>query len=279
MFAATLRSDQQGKAAPLPRSFGAVDLHFRRRDDVIDVARAFQQGIMRVRFPNVARGLPPEAVLINTAGGLTGGDLLSIAVTVPAAAASVVTTQAHEKVYRSAAGDAVVTAEIALEGDAALDWLPQPTILFDGARLQRQTNVSLSGTATFLGVEAVIFGRTAMNETVRSGSLNDTWKIVRDGRLIHRDCFALNGDIAAALARPSVLAGHLAMATIRYVAPDAETRLEAMRELLEDDGAASAWNGMLLARIVTADGYRLGLSLTRILTSFRGRTLPAAWAL
>lgn len=284
MFAATLRSEPKGiSTAPvggaLPRSFGAIDLHFRTREGGTDVSRAYQQGVMRIRFPNVARGLPPEAVLINTAGGLTGGDMLSLGVLMPAGGNAVVTTQAHEKIYRSTADDAIVAAELALEGDAALEWLPQPTILFDGARLGRRTHVALTSSSRFLGVEAVIFGRTAMRETVQAGAFDDSWKIVRDGRLLHADRFALDGGIAATLARPAVLAAHQAMATIRYVAPDAEARRDEMRALLDGDAAVSAWNGMLLVRLAAADGYRLGQELTRILTQFRGRALPAAWAL
>jgi urease accessory protein len=130
-----------------------------------------------------------------------------------------------------------------------------------------------------LGVEAVIFGRTAMSETVATGALCDSWTIRRGGRLIHADCFEIAGDVADRLARPSVLDGHAAMATIRYVAPDAEARLSQMRELLAESGAASAWNGMLLARIVARDGYHLSGHLARVLVGLRRSPLPTVWTI
>lgn len=287
MFAAILRSDgtrpepDDSAASPhcdmLPRSFGAIDLNFHHKDGATRAERVFQLGVMRARFPNVASGAPPEAVLINTAGGLTGGDSLTLSVAMGPGTAAVVTTQAHEKVYRSVLGDVSVTANASLAPGAVLEWLPQPAILFDGARLDRETHIVLAADSVFLGIEAVIFGRTAMKEIMQSGSLTDHWSIRRDGRLIHADRFAVAGDVAALLARPSVLAGHAAMATIRYVAPDAEARLEEMRALIAGDGAATAWNGLLLARIVAVDGYGLGKRLAPLLTAFRGRALPPAW--
>jgi urease accessory protein len=125
----------------------------------------------------------------------------------------------------------------------------------------------------------VIFGRTAMSETVATGSLCDSWTIRRGGKLIHADRFDIAGDVAVSLAKPSVLDAYAAMATIRYVAPDAQARLAQMRELLAESGAASAWNGMLIARIVASDGYHLNLDLGRVLTGLRRSPLPPVWTI
>lgn len=265
--------------ASLPRSFGALDLEFRKQDGVTRAHRTYQQGVLRVRFPNVPAGAPPEAVLINTAGGLTGGDRLAMAVTLAEGAAATLTTQAHEKVYRASLGTAAIVADVMIGAGASLDWLPQPTILFDRAHLSRRTEVALAADARLLAVEAVIFGRMAMAEVVASGALNDEWVIRRAGRLIHFDRFALEGGITGMLARPSVLDGHAAMATIRHVAPDAGARLEDARALLGEDGAASAWNGMLLARIAAKDGHHLCDVLARLLPGLRGCPLPAIWTI
>src|SRR6516225_3987425 len=94
---------QAGAMAPqLPRSFGAVELVFRQRHGASRAHRVFQDGVMRARFPRVARDAAPEAVLINTAGGLTGGDFVTADVEMCDGTQAIVTTQAHEKVYRSA---------------------------------------------------------------------------------------------------------------------------------------------------------------------------------
>jgi urease accessory protein len=283
MLAAISRFEKENGAIAvpplLPRSFGAIDLEFHQEDGASRARRVYQQGVLRARFPNVARGAAPEAVLINTAGGLTGGDCLTVLAELGEGTRTVLTTQAYEKVYRSVLGDASVIAELRVRAGAALDWLPQPTILFNRACLRRQTNIELANDAVFLGVEAVIFGRTAMSETVTTGALSDSWTIRRGGRLIHSDRFEIAGDVATRLAQPSVLDGHAAMATIRYVAPDAEARLSEMRELLAEGGAASAWNGMLLARIVARDGYNLSIHLARVLTGLRRSPLPPVWTI
>lgn len=279
MFALISRfeADARAGAVPLPRSFGAVELEFLCQDGFTRADRVFQNGVMRARFPNVARGDPPEAVLINTAGGVTGGDCLVVGVDMADGSRAVVTTQAHEKVYRSAQGDVSMVASLRLGDKAMLEWLPQPTILFDGARLARQTDVEMAGSASFLGGEAVIFGRHAMGEVMKNGHLSDGWTIRRDGRLIHADRFFARDDVQAMLDKPAVLAGSGAMATIRYVAPDAAPRLNDVREALGDDGGASAWNGMLVSRIVAKDGYHLGKVLARVLVALRRRPLPPVW--
>jgi urease accessory protein len=210
---------------------------------------------------------------------MTGGDQVSMKFALGAQARAVIATQAHEKIYRASQGQAAITAAIHLESGASLEWLPQPTILFDRARLTRVTEVNMAADARLLAVEAVIFGRTAMSETMKNGALDDHWTIRRDGRLIHHDRFRMQDDTAALLSRPSVLDGEAAMATIRLVAPDAAARLDDMRALLADDGAASAWNGMLIARLVAQDGYQLGQALARVLTGMRGRPLPPIWTI
>jgi urease accessory protein len=237
----------------------------------------YQAGVMRARFPNVKGA--PEAVLINTAGGLTGGDCVTMGVEMGEGTSAIITTQAHEKVYKSSGGTVSIIASLKLGAGSALEWLPQPTILFDHAMLARETHVEMTGDADFLGVEAVIFGRTAMGEVMETGALSDHWSICRDGRLVHADRFALDGAIAAGLSKVSVLAGNAAMATIRHVSVHAAAKLENIREALAEDGAASAWNGMLLARIVTKDGFQLSAALARVLTALRGRPLPPVWSI
>lgn len=276
MFAPTSRFEAEKPVSqPLPRSFGAVDLEFRNKEGVTRAHRIYQAGVMRVRFPNGPGA--PEAVLINTAGGLTGGDCITMGVEMGEGTSAIVTTQAHEKVYKSSGGTVSMIASLKVADGAGLEWLPQPTILFDRAMLARETHVEMTGDADFLGVEAVIFGRTAMGETMETGVLSDHWSIRRDGRLIHVDRFALDGAVAEKLSKVSVLAGSAAMATIRHVSAHAAAKLDSIREALADDGAASAWNGMLLARIVTKDGYQLSAALMRVLTALRGRPLPPVW--
>ena len=80
-------------------------------------------------------------------------------------------------------------------GTASLHWLPQETILFDGAGFVRQLDVQMVEDSSFLASEMMVFGRTAMQETVRQGSVRDQWRIWCDGKLIHAEAFRLDGQI------------------------------------------------------------------------------------
>ena len=93
------------------------------------------------------------------------------------------TTPACERIYRSIGGDAVVENRLAAEASAHVDWLPQETILFEDARLNRRLEVDLAEDATLTAVEAVLLGRQAMGEDARNARLRDVWR-VRDGQVV-----------------------------------------------------------------------------------------------
>jgi len=266
----------------LQRSSGSVDLLFAENGGVSRATRTFQSGAARVRFPNVPSGRPPEGVLINIAGGMAGGDRQDIAVSLEPRAAATITTQACERIYRSLGDEAIITGRMDLAAGARMEWLPQPVIFFDGARLKRETQVSLAPDAILLAVESVIFGRFASGEEVEYGALSDAWFVRRGGRLVHAERFNAGGAVRQAFARPMVLDGNRAMATVRYIAPDAHARLDEMRSLLAESAipaAASAWNGLMLVRFVAPDGYCLNRELVRVLAAFRNGPLPRAWML
>ena len=201
----------------LPRTEGTVRLGFARRDEQTQLDDLYQAGAARVRFPRPAAGAPPEAVLLNMAGGLTGGDRMSLDVTLGARAEATLTTAAAEKIYRARDGDATIGVKLALGAGARLAWLPQATILFDGSRLDRRTEVQLAGDARFLGVEFLIFGRQAMGEDVHLGACRDAWRIRRDGALVFADTFRISGAIAAALDRRATLAAFASISTTSLV--------------------------------------------------------------
>jgi urease accessory protein len=278
-FAATSRSDVLPRPlARLQRTYGAARISFKCVDGATRLDRLFQSGAAKIRLPNVPAGQPVQAVLINSAGGLTGGDTMSAIAEAGTGARALLTTQACEKIYRSAGGDASVETTLLVGEGARLDWLPQETILFDGARLRRRLEVDLEPGATLLAVEATLFGRAAGGETVGSGLFGDRWRVRRQGRLVVADDLRLDWADAALLQRPAVLAGAGAMATILYVAAEPERHLVPLRAIIGAAGGASAWNGRLLARI-TAEG---GAALRRVLVPalaelLDGAALPRIW--
>ena len=239
--------------------------------------RLYQEGAAKVRFPRPTDGTQ-EAVLINTAGGLTGGDTFATEVVLQRGARAVVTTQACERIYRSSGGEAKVSVKVDVGADASLCWLPQETILFDRGRLTRRFEADLADSAELLVLEAVIFGREAMGEAVETGFFHDRWRIRRDGILLAADDLRFEGEIASLLARPAVLNGNRAMATVLLISQDSERLLDPVREALGSAGGASFWKDKLLVRVIAADGFELRRSLLPALAVLMdGRTLPKVW--
>ncbi len=270
MFDAACRSDARG----LPRARGAAAVAVRLRGGRSRLARLRHEGSAKCLMPRVPGA--PEAVLINTAGGLTGGDRIAWEAEAGAGAALAVTTQAAERVYRASAGEARVATRLALGPGAWLRWLPQETILFDGGRLERSLDVEMADDARLLALEAVVLGRAAMGETVRRGHLVDRWRVTRGGRLLHADTLRLSGPVAEIAARPGVFAGHRAAATLLYAGPDAADRLAAVRALLPEAAGASAMPGRLVLRLLAADARALRAALAPVVALFG--PLPAVWS-
>lgn len=260
----------------LPRGRGEGRLRFEQRGARTIISERYQQGTVKLRTP---RARDAEAVLINLGGGLTGGDRMALSAHVGAGASATLTTQACEKIYRSLGDDAHVHFRFCLEGAARLDWLGQPTILFDRGRISRTTEIEMAADACFLGLEAMVLGRTAMGEDVVAGKVSDRWHIRRDGKLIHAEHFLLDGDLAALRARPAILNGHCALATLRYVSADAEAMLEMVRQLAQSAVAATAMDGLLIVRAVAPTGQALISAITPIITLLRGASLPRFWTL
>ena len=257
------------------RSLGGLDLRFDRRGAV---AQNHQSGCMRMRMP---RGDDPTAVLINTGGGLAEGDRILQRLEWQEGAAVTVTTQACEKVYRAMHHGAEIETELAIGAHASAEWLPQETILFDAARLARSTSVSLDRNARFLGLEAVVFGRAAMQEQVLTGLLLDRWRIIREGRLIYADVLRLDGPVSALMARAALGGGARAMAVIILAVAAAGALLDAVRQALgaaRGLAAASSWNDLLVVRLLAGDGATLRADIELALAALRpGRSLPRVW--
>lgn len=249
------------------------------------VATLEQSGAAKIRLPATADG-PLEAILINTAGGMTGGDRLDWAISVGEGASAVATTQACEKAYRSAHGEAAVSTRLAAARGGRIAWLPQETIVYDRSALVRSIEADLEPGAEALICEATIFGRQAMGEMVERASFRDAWRIRVAGRLVHAENLMLTGEL---LPRRAILDGMTAMATVLLVAPEAEARLDRARSIAGEQGGVSAWRvggqddagtGKLLARLVAKDGYDLRRRLVPLLELLNGQApLPKVWSL
>lgn len=265
---------------PLQRAAGAGRIAVKAEEGATRLARLYQDGCAKIRLPtdHAAKGL--EAVLINTSGGLTGGDRMSWRVDAGAGARLTLTTQACEKVYRARDGRAEVSVSLNAASGARIDWLPQETILFDGAALSRTLEADLAEDARLLVVEAVVLGRTAMGERVRRGALRDRWRIRREGCLVFADDLRFEGPVAEVAALAPTLAGSKAFASLLVVAEDAARFLDPLRAAIGSSGGASAFNGKLFARIVASDGLSLRRALLPAIAALRdGEACPRVWRL
>ena len=276
----------------MQRTRGAGRLSVKLSAGESRIDRLFQDGSARIRVPRVPCGSPLEAVLINTAGGLTGGDHMDWSFEAGEGASMTLATQACEKTYKAhGTSEARVSVQLKLNADSALAWLPQETILFDRARLARSIEVDMAAGSRLLMVEPLVFGRLAMKESVTEGHFRDRWRVRMDGDLLHAENMRLGPDIADALDRTAVAGGGLAMATVLMIAPEAEARLTAARQLIGNSGGASYLvtrrsgaempeTGKLLARIVARDSYELRkvlVPLIRLLNPLGG--MPKVWSI
>jgi len=239
--------------------------------------RVHEDGSLRVRFPSAETGAPLEALIVNTAGGMAGGDRFSLDVAVERYAAVTVGTAAAEKIYRSTGPDTEIALHLSVAPGARLAWLPQETILFDHARLSRRVDVDLADGASLLLCEAAIFGRAAMGEVVEQGRLVDRWRIRREGKLIFADTMRLEGGIADKLAQSACAKGAAALGTL-LIAPGDEAIVEKVRALCpRGEVGVSTWNGVGLVRFCAVDGAALRHDIIKVIAALNRVALPRLW--
>src|SRR5262245_7423476 len=257
------------------RATGLIDLTVGVRAGKTVRAHVHENGSLRVRFPNVFAD-PLETVIINTGGGMTGGDEFAIRLELGAGASLLAGTAAAEKIYRSTGPDTAIAIGIEAAPGSRCLWLPQETILFNQARLSRRIDVNLAGDASLLMAEAVVFGRSAMGETVVDGRLVDRWRVRRDGRLMFAETVRLDGAISEQLAQAAVAAGGIAIATI-LTTPADEAGIAALREIrFHGEVGLSAWNGIALVRLCAPDGTTLRQDLLTLLSALSAQ-VPRPW--
>ena len=276
-----VRPDDAPSRIPMQRARGVLAVSVRLREGRTVLERFRQEGCLKARLPRPEPGAWTGMVTLNSSGGIAGGDRLGTAITAGPGAALTVASQAAERYYRCAEGPAAeIRTALHLGPGAALEWLPQETILFEGCAVDRRLDVALAADAWFLGVETLVFGRTAMGETLRAVRLRDAIRLHRDGRLIWQDAIRLDGAGQALLDRPAVAAGGRAVATLLHAAPGAHALTETLRAALAPfEAGVSAFEGLLVARIVAADGACVRAAIVAGLAALRAaRPLPRVWS-
>ena len=282
MSASVSPSNPTRDAIPVPsnaRASSRVRVELARAGASTHAASLFETGGLRLRFPNA--GAACEGVLINTGGGIAGGDRVTIVCDVGPSASATVTTQSAEKIYRAETSPAEIGVTLQLAAKSKFVWLPQETILFDGARLSRTFDVSMTSDVSLTVLESVVFGRIARAERLGDGLLRDRWRIRRDGRLIFAEDVRIEGQIADVLDQPACGGGARTIATLLHISPKAETRLIGLRKVLtkaQSTCGASAYNGLLIARFACADAAQLRSDVARAAEFILRGALPRVWS-
>jgi urease accessory protein len=270
-------ADVAARLSPV-RARGHVRLAFEARGGRTIARQIREAENYRVRMPAV--GGRCEAVLINTGGGMAGGDRLVVDVAVAENAAAVVTSQAAERVYRSLGPETAVDVTLHLGPGARLAWLPQETLLYSGARLRRTLGAQLDPGASLLAAEMAVFGRTAMGERLGAGLLSDNWRIVREERLAFAEAVRLEGKLGDLLDRAAIAGGAGAIGILIYIARDAEDRLAEVRTALAAtpaSAAASAWEGKLIVRALAQTNTAVRTGIAAAARTLMGAAMPRVW--
>ena len=270
---------------------GAAEIGFARRDGISRLARLYQRDPLRVLFPAPAAGDPPVAVIVTTSGGLVAGDRLDIRVELAPGATAHVTASAAEKVYRSTGRTTTIRQTLAIGPGAALEFLPPETILFDGARLQRETVIDLAPGSAFLGGDIVVFGRRARGERFANGFLREVWELRRNGYLVWGDTLHLDDDVGRIIDDPACFDGAAAFATMIFSPPAGDVRslldgARVVQGVFATTGlraGATTIAGVVIARWLAADAAVLRRAYADLACHFRSAALglpprlPRVW--
>jgi len=262
-------------AQALQRSRGEAEIAFKAGD----LARLYQRGAAKALLPR-SHGMAHEAVIVNTAGGIAGGDRYRYGC-VADASKMIVTTQAAERAYQSNRDEiASVDVQLTARNGARLHWMPQETILFDGSRLGRRIEVDLDAGSECLVLESLVFGRHAMGERLQYCHFTDRWRIRRDGRLVHAEALSFTGDTDRLLGASAGVAEAQMAATLVYVGPRQDQLLAEITRVLPalvSRAAVSSWQGRLVLRLLASETMTGKTDLSRLLNSLSGHEVPRVW--
>ena len=245
---------------------GRGEIGFSCQDGYTKLSHLYQHDPVRVLFPDVPSDEVKQGIVVTTSGGLVGGDSISLDLTFDERTSAMVMAQAAEKIYGSHKDNCSIEVDLKAETLAWAEYLPQETILFDGARLNRTTRIEAEVGAKILAGEYLVFGRRGSGESFSSGYLRDAWEVRRENKLIWADTLLLENNVSEILNHPACLDDAAAAATVVFIGDDAETYLREARAILEDNcgtirAGVSAVNGILVARLIGKDTLNLRYAL------------------
>jgi urease accessory protein len=262
----------------MQRASGESRVAFAVRDGATRLTDLYQRDPCRILFPDPEPGEPPQAVLLTTSGGVTGGDSLKIAVEAGPGTTAIAATQAAEKIYRAArtGGHCSIDVTITVGAGATLDWLPQETIVFEGAQLKRRTVADVGAGGSLIACEMVVLGRAASGERFTDGLLLDAWTVRRAGKLAWTDTLRIEGETPAGAGFGTANS----LATVIGVWDRPQPFFDKARGLLdaadEVRAGVTVVNGVMVARLL-GEATKVRAATMAFLRDFRGQKLPRVW--
>ncbi len=259
-----------------------------RHGPVTEATELYAAGGLQIRQQHKYRRDHLELSLINTAGGLTGGDQLAWRIDAMPHSQTTLSTPAAEKLYRARSGEAFVNLDITLKQGAKLAWAPQETIVFDGSKFKRNSIFQLVSSSKLLLCETVILGRQASGETLSHFNFEDRWKIYQEGQIIHREDMILNQRLPELLTGNAGIAGMKSITTLVYIGDDALDLAASTRQALQafDPSVICGCSGLqigpakkLICRFLASDHYHVKPKLSAILASLNNQHMPKSWAI
>ena len=263
-----------------------LDLEFAASYECTKLVHRAHRGPLMVQSPFYPEGPVCHLYVLHPPGGVVAGDSLGVTVRLRERAHALLTTPAATKIYRSNGDTACIDQDLSLAPGATLEWLPQDTLAFAGARARIRTRVRLRGSARFMGWEALCLGLPASGERFDHGSIRQDMELWKDDEplLIERNAC----DAGSALMRSAWgLANRCAFASM-LVYPAEEHLLPAVRALLERSdaptAAATEVDGVLVCRVIGDDMSRVRKLLVAIWQMLRPKFLglepsaPRIWA-
>ncbi len=224
----------------------------------------------------VQKALYPEgpgvchAVIVHPPGGIAGGDLLDLTVGAGAGAHCLLTSPGAAKWYRSNARPARQQLSLRADTGAAIEWLPQETILYDGADVSLEHDVELALDAAYIGSEILCFGRAASGERFTHGALRQRTRIRHGGRLVWHEQGRTAG---AALASPLALGGRHVCATLLGVGRPAPPALLSSLRAADPGLGLTQLKSVFVARYLCDDSEAARHALMRVWQALRPHLL------
>ncbi|WP_148059443.1 urease accessory protein UreD [Sinobacterium caligoides] len=265
-----------------------MQLHFEHTADKTILRRNHHAGPLRVQRPFYPEGGRAHVYILHPPGGMVSGDDLQVDVTAATSAQVLLTTPAAGKVYRARQNNQRQSQRVHIEQaeSSSLEWLPQETIIFSGAKVDLSTSIELAMGADVLGWDIVCLARPSCNESFEAGEIVLDLRIARCGRPLLIEKTRLTGSSSMLTAKWGL--NHATVLGTFYCTVEcSDSDIELWRQQLSDftfvgQLALSYRRGVLVARYLgdyAEPARKIFEQLWRLIREFRGEHFcrPRIW--